>query len=114
MPVLKGFRTLLDAYLWNVMKGDMSVVGPRPERMFYINKILEFNSRYKELYQVRPGLTSYATLHNGYTDTLEKMLTRLEMDLDYLDRQSFTYDLKILLDTVVRMIVGEKKKEIMQ
>ena len=97
---------------WNVLKGDMSIVGPRSERQFYINQILKFNSRYKELYQVRPGLTSYATLHNGYTDTLEKMLTRLEMDLDYLEQQSFTYDLRIIVDTVVRMIIGEKKKVI--
>lgn len=67
--------------LWNVLKGDMSLVGPRPERQFYINKIIEYNPRYTELYQLRPGLTSYATLYNGYTDTIEKMLRRLELVL---------------------------------
>lgn len=93
--------------LWNVLKGDMSFVGPRPERKFYIDQIMIRNPRYTELYQVRPGLTSYATLYNGYTDTIEKMLRRLEMDLDYLDHQSLWNDTKIMLLTVKRMIIGE-------
>lgn len=93
--------------LWNVLKGDMSFVGPRPERQYYINKIMEHNPRYEELYQVRPGLTSYATLYNGYTDTMDKMLRRLESDLNYLDYQSLLTDMKIILQTVKRMIIGE-------
>ena len=93
--------------LWNVLKGDMSFVGPRPERQYYINKIMEHNPRYEELYQVRPGLTSYATLYNGYTDTMDKMLKRLESDLNYLDHQSLLTDMKIILQTVKRMIIGE-------
>ena len=93
--------------LWNVLKGDMSFVGPRPERQYYINKIMEHNPRYEELYQVRPGLTSYATLYNGYTDTMDKMLRRLESDLNYLDHQSLLTDMKIILQTVKRMIIGE-------
>ena len=67
--------------LWNVIKGDMAFVGPRPERQFYIEKIMKKDSRYCYLYQIRPGVTSYATLYNGYTDTIEKMLVRLNMDL---------------------------------
>lgn len=82
--------------MWNVLKGDMSIVGPRPERQFYINQILERNPRYVELFQVRPGLTSYATLYNGYTDTIEKMLSRLDMDLDYLKHQTICLDIKII------------------
>ena len=66
--------------LWNVFCGDMSFVGPRPERKFYIDQILEHDERYVYLYQIRPGVTSYATLYNGYTDTMEKMLRRLEYD----------------------------------
>ena len=93
--------------LWNVLIGDMSFVGPRPERQYYINKIMEHNPRYEELYQVRPGLTSYATLFNGYTDTMDKMLKRLESDLNYLDHQSLLTDMKIILQTVKRMIIGE-------
>ena len=60
--------------LWNVFKGDMAFIGPRPERKYYIDKIIEHDSRYTYLYQIRPGVTSYATLYNGYTDTMEKML----------------------------------------
>lgn len=58
--------------LWNVLKGDMAFVGPRPERKFFIDKIMEYDNRYKLLYQIRPGVTSYATLYNGYTNTMEK------------------------------------------
>ena len=94
--------------LWNVLKGDMSFVGPRPERKFYIDQIMKHDCRYKYLYQIRPGVTSYATLYNGYTDTLEKMLKRLEMDLDYLKRRSWWEDLKIMCLTVVHVAVGKK------
>lgn len=93
--------------IWNVLKGDMSFVGPRPERQFYIDQIMAHNPRYTELYQVRPGLTSYATLYNGYTDTMEKMLSRLDMDLDYIEHRSIWTDTKIILLTVKRMIIGE-------
>ena len=93
--------------LWNVLKGDMSFVGPRPERQYYIDKIMKHNPRYVELYQVRPGLTSYATLYNGYTDTMDKMLRRLDMDLDYLEHQSLWTDMGIMVQTVKRMIIGE-------
>ena len=66
--------------LWNVLKGDMSFVGPRPERRFYIDKIMANDPSYVLIYEMRPGLTSEATLYNGYTDTMEKMLIRLHMD----------------------------------
>lgn len=94
--------------LWNVLKGDMSFVGPRPERKFYIDQIMKQDCRYKYLYQIRPGVTSYATLYNGYTDTMEKMLKRLEMDLDYLKRRSWWEDLKIMLLTVLQVARGKK------
>lgn len=93
--------------LWNVLIGDMSFVGPRPERQFYIDQIMMHNPRYKELYQMRPGLTSYATLYNGYTDTMEKMLRRLDMDLDYIEHRSLWTDTRIILLTVKRMLIGE-------
>ena len=57
--------------LINVLRGDMAFIGPRPERKYYIDLIMEQDTRYERLYQLRPGVTSYATLHNGYTDTLE-------------------------------------------
>lgn len=86
--------------LWNVMKGDMAFIGPRPERQFYIDQIMERDPRYRYLYQVRPGVTSYATLYNGYTDTMEKMLKRLELDLEYLRNRSLWLDVQIIFKTV--------------
>jgi lipopolysaccharide/colanic/teichoic acid biosynthesis glycosyltransferase len=86
--------------LWNVLKGEMSFVGPRPERKYFVDKIMERDSRYKYLYQVRPGLTSEATVYNGYTNTMEKMLKRLSMDLDYMQRRSLWSDFKIVCLTV--------------
>lgn len=94
--------------LWNIFKGDMSFVGPRPERKFYIDQIMKQDCRYKYLYQIRPGVTSYATLYNGYTDTTEKMLKRLEMDLDYLKRRSWWEDFKIMCLTVIHVVSGKK------
>ena len=94
--------------LWNVLKGDMAFIGPRPERQYYIDQIILRNPRYTELYQIRPGVTSYATLYNGYTDTLEKMLKRLELDLYYLEHRSWWFDMKILFKTFISIVFGKK------
>ncbi|MCI6160627.1 MAG: sugar transferase [Prevotellaceae bacterium] len=94
--------------LWNVIKGDMAFVGPRPERKFYIDQIVEHDPRYTQLYQIRPGVTSYATLYNGYTDTMEKMLRRLELDLYYLEHRSWTFDMTILAKTFLSIVFGKK------
>lgn len=94
--------------LWNVLRGDMSLIGYRPERAYYIGQIMERNPRYRYLYQIRPGVTSYATLYNGYTDTLEKMLTRLDLDLYYLRNRSVWFDLKVLGLTFLSIVVGRK------
>ena len=94
--------------LWNVFIGDMSFIGPRPERKFYIDQIMERDPRYRYLYQIRPGVTSYATLYNGYTDTLEKMLRRLRYDLFYLEHRSWWFDFKILVKTFLNIAFGKK------
>lgn len=94
--------------LWNVFVGDMSFVGPRPERKFYIDQIMEHDERYSLLYQIRPGVTSYATLYNGYTDTMEKMLRRLELDLYYLEHRSWWFDMSILGKTFLSIVFGKK------
>ena len=94
--------------LWNVFCGDMSFVGPRPERKFFIDQIMEYDKRYTYLYQIRPGVTSYATLYNGYTDTMEKMLKRLEYDLFYLGNRSWFFDFKILAKTFLSIVFGKK------
>ena len=94
--------------LWNVFIGDMAFIGPRPERKFYIDQIMEHDARYPYLYQIRPGVTSYATLYNGYTDTMEKMLIRLQMDLNYLQKRSLWTDIKIIFTTANYIINGKK------
>ncbi len=94
--------------LWNVLKGEMSFVGPRPERKFFIDKIKAINPDYELLYQLRPGLFSAATLYNGYTDTMEKMLERLRMDLKYLRERSLWLDCKIVILTVTSLLTGKK------
>ena len=94
--------------LWNVFCGQMAFIGPRPEREYYIKQIMERDPRYRYLFQIRPGVTSYATLYNGYTDTIEKMLRRLRYDLFYLEHRSWWFDFKILAKTFIYIIFGKK------
>ena len=82
--------------LFNVLLGDMSLVGPRPERQYFIDQILQVNPNYVHVYKMRPGLTSNAALYNGYTHTMEKMLIRLDMDLEYLTTRSLWSDFVIV------------------
>lgn len=94
--------------LWNVLKGDMSIVGPRPERQYFINKIMEHDSSYPLLFEMRPGLTSEATLYNGYTDTMQKMLKRLHMDIHYLEHRTLWTDVTIVFKTVACIVSGKR------
>ena len=89
--------------IWNVLKGDMSFVGYRPERQYFIDKIMLHNPDYQLLYQSMPGVTSLATIENGYTDTMEKMLKRLDMDLNYLRNRSLGLDIKIIFKTLLNI-----------
>ena len=94
--------------LWNVLRGDMSLVGPRPERQYFIDKIMAEDQNYKYIFMMRPGLTSEATLYNGYTDTMDKMLRRLQMDIGYYRRRSLWLDFSILAKTFAGIITGKK------
>ena len=94
--------------LFNVLKGDMSFVGPRPERQYFIDLIRKENPDYDYVFMMRPGLTSMATIHNGYTDTMEKMLIRLDMDLEYLRTRSLWVDLKLIFTTFFYIVNGKK------
>lgn len=94
--------------LWNIFVGEMSFVGPRPERQYFIEQIMQHNTDYHYIYKMRPGATSMATIHNGYTDTMEKMLIRLQMDLNYYQKRSLMLDLKIML-TTLKYVLGGKK-----
>ena len=94
--------------MFNVLKGDMSFVGPRPERQYFIDIIRKENPDYDYVFMMRPGLTSMATIHNGYTDTMEKMLIRLKMDLDYLQKRSLWLDAKLVFTTFFYIVNGKK------
>ena len=94
--------------LWNVLIGTMSFVGPRPERKYFIDQIMQHTDQYPFIFQMRPGLTSEATLYNGYTDTMEKMLKRMEMDIRYLEKRSLWLDFKIVMKTFTSIISGKK------
>lgn len=94
--------------LYNVLKGDMSFIGYRPERKYYIDQIMIRDPRYAMLFRIRPGVTSYATLYNGYTDTIDKMLRRLDYDLYYLGHRSFFFDMGVLWRTFIAIVFGKR------
>lgn len=92
---------------FNVLKGDMSIVGPRPERRFFIDQILLKAPEYKKLHIVRPGITSWGQVRYGYASTVEEMLERLKFDLYYMENRSLWFDLKIILFTVRTVLKGK-------
>ena len=95
--------------LWNILKGDMSIVGPRPERPYFIEQIMAEAPYYCLLYKVRPGLTSWGPIRVGYTDTMEKMIERLNADIVYVENMSLLLDMKILFFTVGVVLRGKGK-----
>ena len=94
---------------YNVLRGTMSLVGPRPERQFYIDQIVKRAPEYLLLQRVKPGITSWGQVRYGYASNVDEMVERLRYDLLYLDNMSLTTDLKILLYTVIIIIQGRGK-----
>ena len=95
--------------LWNILRGEMSIVGPRPERLYFIEQIMREAPYYCLLYKVRPGLTSWGPIRVGYTDTMEKMIERLNCDIVYVENMSLLLDLKILFFTAGVVLRGKGK-----
>ena len=95
--------------MWNVLRGDMSLVGPRPERAYFIRQIEQIAPYYCLLYKIRPGLTSWGPIKVGYTDTIDKMVERLNYDITYMENMSLRLDIKILFFTIGVIIDGKGK-----
>lgn len=91
---------------WNVIKGEMSVIGPRPERDYYIRQIVARAPYYTLVHQVRPGITSLGMVKHGYAKDVDEMVERLQYDLIYIENVSLTVDLKIMIYTVNTVVTG--------
>ena len=93
----------------NVFFGQMSVVGPRPERLFYIKKIIEKAPEYKNLLSVKPGITSIGQVRYGYAENVDQMIERMQLDLLYLNHQTLAADIAIIAETLRVMAQGKGK-----
>ena len=94
---------------FNILRGDMSFVGPRPERKFYAEQLITKAPHYKHIYKVKPGITSWGMVKFGYAENLEEMLERLKYDILYIENMSFLIDLKIMIHTVLIIFQGRGK-----
>ncbi|MBD5206507.1 MAG: sugar transferase [Bacteroidales bacterium] len=104
--IMRKYRIDELPQLWNIIKGDMSLVGPRPERAYFIDKIVKRAPYYGLIFQVRPGLTSWGMVKHGYASNVDEMVARARYDLLYLNNMSLITDFKIMIHTVNTILNG--------
>ncbi len=107
--IMRKYRLDELPQFWNVLIGDMSVVGPRPERAFYAEQIIKQAPYYRQLYRIKPGITSWGMVKYGYAESIEEMIERLQYDLIYLENMNLLNDVKILFYTVLIVFQGRGK-----
>jgi lipopolysaccharide/colanic/teichoic acid biosynthesis glycosyltransferase len=106
---LRKFRLDELPQVWNVLIGEMSLVGPRPERQFFINQIIEKAPHYNHLLKVRPGITSWGQVKYGYAENVDEMVERLKFDIIYIENMSLSLDLRIMFYTFWVVLKGRGK-----
>ena len=104
-------KTRVDEFpqFYNVLVGDMSLVGPRPERQYFIDQIIKLAPHYKHLHKVKPGITSLGQVKFGYAENVGEMVKRLQYDILYIENMSLTMDFRILAYTLLIMVQGRGK-----
>jgi len=107
--IMRKYRIDELPQFYNVLKGDMSVVGPRPEREHFIEKIINKAPHYKLIFKIRPGITSWGMVKYGYADNVEKMIERLKYDIIYIENLSIFSDIKVLAYTLIIVLQGRGK-----
>lgn len=107
--VLRKYRLDEIPQFYNVLVGEMSLVGPRPERQFYIDQIMKHAPHYKHLQRVKPGITSWGMVKYGYAENIEQMIERLNFDIIYIENRSLAMDFRIMIYTIKTILQGRGK-----
>lgn len=107
--IMRKWRLDETPQMWNVLRGDMSLVGPRPERKFFVQQLIGSHPEYQYLFKVKPGMTGWGMIKFGYASNLEEMIQRMPYDLMYVEHASLVLDIKILIYTIKLILSGKGK-----